>query len=134
MQFTEEEKSSRQKKSKRLFFFKKSDLKFQWMQNFSLYLIGETNAYAKEDAAEDEHEDIHSATIDRRADQERDAPTKHGPFSPKDPRNNAGKEGSNQRRKVQRRSEHRQQLWIKLTVLVCALVRLLLLVNAWEEL
>uniref|UniRef100_A0A804UEG6 Uncharacterized protein n=1 Tax=Zea mays TaxID=4577 RepID=A0A804UEG6_MAIZE len=99
-------------------------------------LVGEADADAEEDAAEDEHAHVLGGAVERGADQERDAAAEHGPLAAGHAGDGGGEEGGHERRQVERGGEHGEQLAVELAVLVALVpLRLLLLaVHRREEL
>jgi hypothetical protein len=97
-------------------------------------LVGEPDADAEQDAAQDEHHHVRGRAVERRARQEGEPAAEHGPLAPEHARHRRRHERRRQRRQVQRRREERQQLAVELAVLVGVLGGLGLGVHGGEEL
>lgn len=88
----------------------------------SSYLVGEADAAAEQDPADDEHGEVLGGAVEDHPHDEEDAGDQHGEAPAEAPRRVRGEEGGRQPREVQRRREQLQRL-----VIVLAVVTLLVL-------
>jgi hypothetical protein len=97
-------------------------------------LDGDADAGADEDAAREQHREVHGHAADARADHVRGRGGEQGPLAPEGAGHRAGEEGGHRRGEEEGGAEQRQDLAVELAVLVDDHLPLHLLVDGGEEL